>query len=57
MKISAIQIISYGILGFLGIYILSRIISYAFAKSWFKVKHLQNKEVQNGKEEREGEEK
>jgi len=49
-----IEIITYGVLAFFGAYILSRIISFAIAKSWFQVKHShQNKEEENGEEKKE----
>ena len=49
-----VEIITYGVLAIFGAYVLSRIISFAIAKSWFQVKHShQNKEEENGEEKEE----
>jgi len=51
-----VEIITYSVLAFFGAYVLSRIISFAIAKSWFQVKHShQNKEEEHGEENKEKE--
>ena len=52
MLIEFIKYLLLIIVGVVGVYVVSRIVSYAFAKSWYQVKNQQTKNggLNNGKE-------